>query len=119
MIAPTTEIATIPCAGIRIAQGQLAGLMAWRFVVELHPLPKYSHALRLVMTNFILDTGITYSRAPIETLKALGYVGDIKGKYMSASISLSWVLLNTFNSRNTNDVEYTRSASEMCHWEIR
>lgn len=30
----TTEIATIPCAGVRISHGSLTGLLAWRLVVS-------------------------------------------------------------------------------------
>jgi hypothetical protein len=33
----STEIATIPCAGVRIPHGPLSGLIAWRLVVSLPP----------------------------------------------------------------------------------
>jgi hypothetical protein len=33
----TTEIDTVPCAGIRIPHGALTGLLAWRLVVRLAP----------------------------------------------------------------------------------
>ena len=33
----TTEIDTVPCAGIRIPHGALTGLLAWRLVVRLPP----------------------------------------------------------------------------------
>ncbi|KIM47722.1 hypothetical protein M413DRAFT_208077 [Hebeloma cylindrosporum] len=33
----STEIATIPCAGVRIPHGSLSGLIAWRLVVTLPP----------------------------------------------------------------------------------
>lgn len=36
----TTEIDTVPCAGIRIPQGPLTGLLAWRLVVRLAPSAK-------------------------------------------------------------------------------
>ncbi|KAJ6617067.1 hypothetical protein B0H10DRAFT_2034577 [Mycena sp. CBHHK59/15] len=73
VVAPTTEISTIPCAGVRISHGPMAGLMAWRFVVEREgPRPKSS-----VVTNFVLDTGNKNSIVPLETLRALGYRGDL------------------------------------------
>jgi len=36
-IPHTTEIDTVPCAGIRIPHGALTGLLAWRLVVRLAP----------------------------------------------------------------------------------
>ncbi|KAL0581676.1 hypothetical protein V5O48_000379 [Marasmius crinis-equi] len=90
MIPPTTEISTIPCAGIRISHGRLAGLMAWRLVVTLDD-QKESTTKRQqmkqrhwkdvpvgksVITNFILDTGCVASPIPQETLIALGYRGN-------------------------------------------
>ena len=36
-IPHTTEIDTVPCAGIRIPHGDLTGLLAWRLVVRLVP----------------------------------------------------------------------------------
>ncbi|KAJ7215185.1 hypothetical protein C8J57DRAFT_1396958 [Mycena rebaudengoi] len=76
MLQPTTEIATIPCAGARISHGPMAGLMAYRFVVRLDGSP--SSTLQAVVTNFILDTGNGTSPIPQETLTALGYRGSMK-----------------------------------------
>ncbi|KAG7451517.1 TPR-like protein, partial [Guyanagaster necrorhizus] len=81
MTTPTTDITTIPCAGLRISHGKLAGLMGWRFAVELDTSPssKYSGTPRKsVVTNFILDTGIGKSHVPAETLMVLGYSGSLK-----------------------------------------
>ncbi|KAK0194166.1 hypothetical protein F5146DRAFT_1034531 [Armillaria mellea] len=81
MVTPTTDITTIPCAGLRISHGKLAGLMGWRFAVELDTSPssKYSGTSRnSVVTNFILDTGIGKSHVPSDTLIALGYTGSLK-----------------------------------------
>ncbi|KAG7095547.1 hypothetical protein E1B28_006284 [Marasmius oreades] len=92
MIAPVTEISTIPCAGIRISHGKLAGLMAWRLVVCLddqkevmtkRQLMKQRHWKdvqlgKSVVTNFLLDTGCSASPIPQETLRALGYRGSYR-----------------------------------------
>ncbi|THU98506.1 hypothetical protein K435DRAFT_29228 [Dendrothele bispora CBS 962.96] len=95
-ILPTTEIISIPCAGVRIPYGKLSGLMAWRFVVELDTDPSNSKQKRSsrqsqsqsqlpkglprpgVVSNFILDTGSSSSHVSQETLKALGYKGIYK-----------------------------------------
>ncbi|KAF9269524.1 hypothetical protein L218DRAFT_850983 [Marasmius fiardii PR-910] len=91
-IPPTTEISTIPCAGIRISHGKLAGLMAWRLVVSLdhkeecmtkRQLMKQRHWKdvqlgKSMITNFILDTGCATSPVPQETLRALGYRGSYR-----------------------------------------
>ncbi|KAL0071179.1 hypothetical protein AAF712_001741 [Marasmius tenuissimus] len=92
MITPTTEISTIPCAGIRICHGRLVGLMAWRLVVSLYDQKegttrrqqmKQRHWKdvplgKSVITNFILDTGCAMSPIPQETLRALGYRGSYR-----------------------------------------
>ncbi|KAK0500052.1 hypothetical protein EDD18DRAFT_1068459 [Armillaria luteobubalina] len=81
MVTPTTDITTIPCAGLRISHGKLAGLMGWRFAVELDTSAssKYSGTPRnSIVTNFILDTGIGKSHVPPDTLIALGYAGSLK-----------------------------------------
>ncbi|KAJ7172946.1 hypothetical protein C8R43DRAFT_977995 [Mycena crocata] len=80
MVQPMTDIHGIPCAGVRITHGPMAGLMAWRFFVQLEPsspkskLPPSTRAG--VITNFILDTGNQSSYVPAETLDALEYSGD-------------------------------------------
>lgn len=79
MMQHTTEIAKFPCAGLRISQDRLAGLVAWRFVVQLdEPTPAFRVPERGVITNFILDTGTNRSIVPLETLRALGYKGDLR-----------------------------------------
>ncbi|KAK7449250.1 hypothetical protein VKT23_013395 [Stygiomarasmius scandens] len=88
-ILPTTEISTVPCAGVRIPYGKLTGLMAWRFVVELDDPPDSSHRQKQkqklkniprpgIVSNFILDTGSSESHVSQETLRALGYKGSYK-----------------------------------------
>ncbi|KAJ7026770.1 hypothetical protein C8F04DRAFT_102601 [Mycena alexandri] len=85
MMKPMTEIHGIPCAGVRISHGALAGLMAWRFFVQLdHKVNKSKsnrdssvHRYPAVITNFILDTGNPNSYVPPEALEALGYRGDV------------------------------------------
>ncbi|KAF7440085.1 hypothetical protein PC9H_000428 [Pleurotus ostreatus] len=86
IIPLTTEITSLPCAGIRIAHGRLTGLMAWRFAVQLTDKPKPTatptHPAFLphkpaIVTNFILDTGSLRSLVPPETLYALGYSGKV------------------------------------------
>lgn len=86
MLQPTTEIATIPCAGARISHGPMAGLMAYRFVVRLDGSP--SSTRQAVVTNFILDTGNGTSPIPQETLTALGYRGSMKRSSTSSPPSL-------------------------------
>jgi len=89
-ILPTTEISTVPCAGVRIPYGKLTGLMAWRFVVELDDPPDSSHRQKQkqklkdiprpgIVSNFILDTGSSESHVSQEALRALGYKGSYKG----------------------------------------
>lgn len=45
-IPHTTEIDTVPCAGIRIPNGALTGLLAWRLVVRLPPTTKANRRWR-------------------------------------------------------------------------
>ncbi|KAL0946323.1 hypothetical protein HGRIS_012562 [Hohenbuehelia grisea] len=79
LMAPTTDLNSIPCAGVRISYGPLAGLMAWRFVVQLNePDNAFKRAHPAVVVNFILDTGSNRSRVPPETLQALGYKGSLR-----------------------------------------
>ncbi|KAJ6538104.1 hypothetical protein B0H19DRAFT_1181717 [Mycena capillaripes] len=81
MMKPVNEIDTIPCAGVRISHGPLAGRMAWRLVVQLDSsntqsrskLPSAARAS--VVTNFILDTWSEESYVPPDALVALGYRG--------------------------------------------
>ncbi|CAA7265877.1 unnamed protein product [Cyclocybe aegerita] len=40
----STEIETIPCAGVRIPYGPLSGLMGWRLVVRRHREPEEKHS---------------------------------------------------------------------------
>ncbi|KAF7366274.1 Amidase signature enzyme [Mycena sanguinolenta] len=70
MLKPMSEINSIPCAGVRISHGPLAGLMAWRFVIQLDGSGSHS-----IVTNFILDTGNKDSYIPPIALTALGYRG--------------------------------------------
>ncbi|KIK52737.1 hypothetical protein GYMLUDRAFT_963025 [Collybiopsis luxurians FD-317 M1] len=104
LIAPTTEISTIPCAGVRIASGKLTGLMCWRLIVELldddeqgldghHRRTSWNWKQKgkgkireylkrpSVVANFILDTGCSKSVVSQEMLKALGF----HGKYSAGS----------------------------------
>lgn len=82
-VVHTTEIDTVPCAGIRIRQGRLRGLIAWRFVVQLH---KTSPADRIhvinvlprIIGNFILDTGARNCSIAPEILAALEYKGSME-----------------------------------------
>ncbi|KAF5372613.1 hypothetical protein D9758_005185 [Tetrapyrgos nigripes] len=91
LLLPTTEISTIPCAGVRIPYGKLTGLMAWRLVVSLEDeSPELSRRQKqkqkdwtnvprpAVVANFILDTGSAHSHVPQQTLRALGYKGSFK-----------------------------------------
>ncbi|KAK7062780.1 hypothetical protein VNI00_000269 [Paramarasmius palmivorus] len=92
ILTPTTEISSIPCAGVRIVHGRLTGLMAWRFVVSLEDQEKLTTrrqqmkqrhwqdvALgKAVVVNFLLDTGCANSPVPQEALRALGYRGSYK-----------------------------------------
>ncbi|KAF8882089.1 hypothetical protein BD779DRAFT_1675077 [Infundibulicybe gibba] len=73
-IPQTTEIDTIPCAGVRIPHGKLSGLIAWRLVVRLVGTHRTG---RSVVTNFILDTGRQHSSISRETLLSLRYEGDV------------------------------------------
>ncbi|KAJ8517699.1 hypothetical protein ONZ45_g5130 [Pleurotus djamor] len=84
MIPHTTELTSLPCAGLRIAHGPLTGLMAWKFVVQVprapskptatpQPILPFASEHPAVVTNFILDTGSLHSVVPPETLHALGY----------------------------------------------
>ncbi|KAJ7594151.1 hypothetical protein C8J56DRAFT_926102 [Mycena floridula] len=77
LVPPSTDICSLPCAGIRIGPGfrRLSGLLAWRLVVLLEPMPEFSHSRRSIVTNFILDTGSVHSPIPLEALEALGYQG--------------------------------------------
>ncbi|KAL4264266.1 Peptidase A2 domain-containing protein [Pleurotus pulmonarius] len=84
IIPLTTEITSLPCAGIRIAHGRLTGLMAWRFAVQLPNKPTTASAhpafiphKPAIITNFILDTGSLRSLVPPETLYALGFSGKV------------------------------------------
>ncbi|KAJ6449781.1 hypothetical protein C8R45DRAFT_1044428 [Mycena sanguinolenta] len=70
MLKPMSEINSIPCAGVRISHGPLAGLMAWRFIIQLDGSGSNS-----IVTNFILDTGNKDSYVPPIALTALGYRG--------------------------------------------
>ncbi|KAJ6605476.1 hypothetical protein DFH09DRAFT_1353899 [Mycena vulgaris] len=82
MMPPMTEIHSIPCAGVRIPYGELSGLMAWRFVIQLdHSIQEYmfsSSVQAVVITNFILDTGSKNSYVPAKTLAALDYLGTTR-----------------------------------------
>jgi len=108
IITSTTEITTIPCAGLRISHGRLAGLMAWRFFVQLdEPSPKFRNCPRPgIITNFILDTGSGHSPVPPETLKALGYAGSLSpGKE---------IILNVQGVRTKCVVAYPEEAGRLC-----
>ncbi|KAF9026722.1 hypothetical protein BDZ89DRAFT_1067387 [Hymenopellis radicata] len=76
-LIPSTEISTIPCAGLRITHGALAGLMAFRFVVSLDQKITFPAPRRSIVANFLLDTGLGRSLMPPETLLALGYTGRL------------------------------------------
>ncbi|KAJ3716682.1 hypothetical protein F5878DRAFT_537529 [Lentinula raphanica] len=90
LLVPTTEISSIPCAGVRIASGNLLGLMGWRLIVELDESEEMDRSWRRkqpgksviqhkklsVVSNFILDTGSAKSSVSQETLRALKYQGS-------------------------------------------
>ncbi|KAJ3931932.1 MAG: hypothetical protein NXY57DRAFT_895143 [Lentinula lateritia] len=102
LATPTTEISTIPCAGVRIASGRLIGLMGWRLVIELvnddddedHQNEKnrrrrtwgqkqkgkgkfkVQYKTPAIVGNFILDTGSAKSVVSQDALRALKYHGN-------------------------------------------
>lgn len=59
----TTEIDTIPCAGIRIPHGALTGLLAWRLVVRLAPPAKENRG----WWNKYADKRNSYSEPTVHT----------------------------------------------------
>ncbi|KAL1741154.1 hypothetical protein HDZ31DRAFT_46047 [Schizophyllum fasciatum] len=87
----TTEIDTIPCAGLRIMHGPLKGLFAWRLVVRADG-GAVAHSGQTaasssafpygsadaVVANFVLDTASPYTRLAPETLMALRYTGGLR-----------------------------------------
>lgn len=113
MMAPSTDIATIPCAGIRITHGRLTGLMVWRFVVELDfPAKQAGFQRKSVITNFILDTGSGHSPVPPETLEALGYTGSLRRRFRSA-FPLPICNSSCAVSRNRSDVKSARCTHQV------
>ena len=62
-IPHTTEIDTVPCAGIRIPHGALTGLLAWRLVVRLAPPAKEKRGW---WDNYT-DRRINYSEPTVHT----------------------------------------------------
>ncbi|KAJ6562357.1 hypothetical protein B0H19DRAFT_1233997 [Mycena capillaripes] len=83
LMKPMNEIRGIPCAGVRISHGPLAGLMAWRFFVQLDGSSAQSKSklpnstVPSIIINFILDTGSKNTYVPAVALDALGYRGNI------------------------------------------
>ncbi|TFK70250.1 hypothetical protein BDN72DRAFT_551809 [Pluteus cervinus] len=73
----TTEIESMPCAGIWIRYGHLRGVVAWRFVVQLYKtsLIDYLCAPHII-GNFILDTRARNSIIAPEILAALKFKGN-------------------------------------------
>ncbi|KAF7323741.1 NAD(P)H oxidase regulator [Mycena kentingensis (nom. inval.)] len=78
MTVPHTDITSTPCAGVRVSHGQLAGLMAWRFIVQPDAAPgtsKHSSAHNpppAVVVNFLLDTGSQKTFVPQDACAAIG-----------------------------------------------
>ena len=62
-IPHTTEIDTVPCAGIRIPHGALTGLLAWRLVVRLAAPTKEKRG----WWNNYTDKGNNYSEPSVHT----------------------------------------------------
>jgi len=79
-ILHTTEIDSMPCAGICIRHGKLHGLMVWRFVVRFSgtPIERATSRNNAVIGNFILDTGSPNSLISPEILSALAYRGNLQ-----------------------------------------
>ncbi|KAJ7216319.1 hypothetical protein GGX14DRAFT_441140, partial [Mycena pura] len=74
MMKPMTEIGSTPCAGVRISQGPLSGLMAWRFIVQRDGSNiSGASTYAAVVVNFILDTGSQKTYVPADVLAELGY----------------------------------------------
>nr|GAT55833.1 NAD(P)H oxidase regulator [Mycena chlorophos] len=82
MTPPATDITGMPCAGVRVSHGPLAGLMAWRFIVEPDVTAyKRSSSSQLsphmppppaIVLNFLLDTGNQKTFVPVEAIAAIG-----------------------------------------------
>ncbi|KAJ7197573.1 hypothetical protein GGX14DRAFT_667730 [Mycena pura] len=72
MMKPMTEIGSTLCADVRISQGPLSGLMAWRFIVQ-HNGSNISGAstYAAVVVNFILNMGS--QKTYVDVLAELSY----------------------------------------------
>ncbi len=115
LLIPTTEISTIPCAGLRITHGALTDLMAFRFVVSLDQRMTFLAPRRSVVANFILDTGLGRSVIPPETLLALGYTGRLTREFCLL-FTMRLMLMGCSGSWNGSVDDCTGRQDEMHRW---
>jgi hypothetical protein len=80
-ILQTTEIDTIPCAGVRIPHGPLKGLLAWRLVVRIPERAGNSH-------DWLKAPDTNETRRRVHSMKLLSHPPPAKRTY-SASRSVS------------------------------
>jgi len=94
----TTEIDTVPCAGIRIPYGPLTGLLAWRLVVCL----AYSAKEKRGWWNDTTDRRISYAEPMVQSLRSHSqpYPASISFNPSASMSALSLLALSPVGGTN-------------------
>ena len=118
-IPHTTEIDTVPCAGIRISHGDLTGLLAWRLVVRLaSPTKEKRGWWKDNRNNYSEPTGAPIPYNPFSSISALSLplftqdlsptgTGDLRD--LSEEVRLSSVMLTTRQRHSSTTHPQTQS----------